>query len=100
MRDLNDSETPIASSSPYNLGIENNIPLMAALGAFTVAQILKVFTYRLAERKWDFRRLVGSGGMPSSHASLVRGVGLGWDGNGDDTVGTIFLVSLSLLCSF
>lgn len=39
---------------------------------FVIAQVAKVFTHYYTERKWDLSRLVGSGGMPSSHTALVR----------------------------
>ena len=47
-------------------------PCIAAVLAFVVAQVLKVFTYWYSERRWDFTRLIGSGGMPSSHTGCVR----------------------------
>lgn len=42
----------------------------AALGWF-VAQFLKVVFVLLKEKKFDIRRFVGSGGMPSSHSAFV-----------------------------
>jgi Divergent PAP2 family len=45
---------------------------VAAFIAFAIAQITKCFTYYYTENKWDFTRIVGSGGMPSSHTSMVR----------------------------
>lgn len=39
--------------------------------AFVIAQTLKLFTYWYSERRWDFTRLIGSGGMPSSHTGCV-----------------------------
>lgn len=36
-----------------------------------VAQLIKVITVIIKDKKLDFRRFVGSGGMPSSHASFV-----------------------------
>lgn len=33
-------------------------------------QVMKVFTYYVVVRKWDFRMVMGSGGMPSSHSAL------------------------------
>ncbi len=48
-----------------------NKPLVAALAAWALAQTLKVFFVLLFDKKLDFRRFVGSGGMPSSHASFV-----------------------------
>ncbi|MCD6321539.1 MAG: divergent PAP2 family protein [Clostridiales bacterium] len=39
--------------------------------AWSTAQALKFFFDFVSSRKIDFRRLVGSGGMPSSHSALV-----------------------------
>lgn len=47
-------------------------PFLAAFLAFFVAQILKVFTFWYSEQRWDYTRLAGSGGMPSSHTACVR----------------------------
>lgn len=41
---------------------------------FLAAQGAKVFTHYYVQREWDFTRLVGSGGMPSSHTALVMGL--------------------------
>ena len=41
--------------------------LNISLFSLFLAQFIKIFT----EQPFDFRRLVGSGGMPSSHASFV-----------------------------
>lgn len=48
--------------------------LVAAMLAFTIAQICKVFTHYHTTGKVDWGRLVGSGGMPSSHTALVVGL--------------------------
>lgn len=48
-----------------------NSTLWAAVLAWFVAQLLKVIHVLLTEKKFDFRRFVGSGGMPSSHSSFV-----------------------------
>ena len=48
--------------------LENPVVWTAVLG-WVVAQALKIiFTW---DKKFDFTRIVGSGGMPSSHASFV-----------------------------
>ena len=49
----------------------SNHAFLAALFAWMVAQILKVFTKFLFQKKWDFKRLAGSGGLPSSHSAFV-----------------------------
>lgn len=46
-------------------------PFVAAFIAFAIAQITKLFTFYYTENRWDFTRVVGSGGMPSSHTSMV-----------------------------
>ncbi|CAK0787965.1 hypothetical protein CVIRNUC_011187 [Coccomyxa viridis] len=55
-------------------GLIHNGPCVAAVLAFVIAQTLKLFTYWYSERRWDFTRLIGSGGMPSSHTGCVVGL--------------------------
>lgn len=40
-----------------------------------IAQTIKVLLGVLREKRFNFRWFVGSGGMPSSHAALVTGLG-------------------------
>lgn len=53
--------------------------------AWFIAQTLKVVSVVLKERKLDFTRFVGSGGMPSSHSAFIMcltaviGKNNGWD---------------------
>ena len=51
--------------------LTGNHIINVALIAFLFAQILKVIIVLVIYRKLDFRRLVGSGGMPSSHSATV-----------------------------
>lgn len=66
-------------------GILANPVLWASTIAWAIAQMLKVFTSLYYDKRLDWSKLVGTGGMPSSHsafvASLAVGVGLreGWD---------------------
>lgn len=53
------------------LGLFSNHVLFAGLLGWFVAQTLKIPIYRHIEKKWDFGRFFGSGGMPSSHSSMV-----------------------------
>ncbi|CAA6665367.1 unnamed protein product [Spirodela intermedia] len=46
--------------------LPTNLPLLSAFLAFAVAQFLK---YK--EKRWDSKRLIASGGMPSSHSATV-----------------------------
>lgn len=49
---------------------ENSV-LFTALIGFFVAQLLKVIFVFIWNKKLDFNRLIGSGGMPSSHSAFV-----------------------------
>ncbi|MBQ7092146.1 MAG: divergent PAP2 family protein [Clostridia bacterium] len=48
-----------------------NRVLMSAATGWAAAQILKTIIHALLEDEWKLERLVGSGGMPSSHAATV-----------------------------
>ncbi len=45
--------------------------LFTTVLSWFVAQVLKVILVFIKNKKMDFRRLIGSGGMPSSHAAFV-----------------------------
>lgn len=51
--------------------IIHNKVLMAAVISWTVAQFFKVMLSLVKTQRFDFERLVGSGGMPSSHSAFV-----------------------------
>ncbi len=51
--------------------IFSNHAIICAMIGWFVAQTLKIPFHYWVERKWDFRRFVGSGGMPSSHSAMV-----------------------------
>ncbi|PKA61485.1 hypothetical protein AXF42_Ash014402 [Apostasia shenzhenica] len=61
-----------SSPLPYSA----NVPLISAFLAFSVAQLLKLFTTWFKEKKWDSRRLLSSGGMPSSHSATVTALAM------------------------
>ncbi len=44
---------------------------MAGIAAWVIAQILKVIITTIYEKKIDFSRMYGAGGMPSAHSALV-----------------------------
>jgi len=49
-------------------------PLCAGLLSMFLAQILKIFFKYLKDGTINFRRVLGSGGMPSSHSAMVMGL--------------------------
>ncbi|BCJ86515.1 divergent PAP2 family protein [Effusibacillus dendaii] len=48
-----------------------NYPLVAALLATFLAQAVKVPIYFLTDKKWNWRLIFNTGGMPSSHSASV-----------------------------
>lgn len=53
----------------------SNSVLITALLGWLVAQVLKIVL--IWDKKLDFKRIVASGGMPSSHASFVMALAMG-----------------------
>lgn len=51
--------------------ILQNTPLWAALLAWALAQGLKIILTLITEKRFDASRIVGTGGMPSSHSSFT-----------------------------
>ncbi len=66
-------------------GVSNNHVLFVAFVAWTVSQVLKVVFNIMKYGRFDLTRLIGSGGMPSSHTAVVIAVAvsvgkeMGWD---------------------
>ena len=50
--------------------LKNHVLITAALGWF-IAQVLKVLLALIQNKRIDWSRFIGSGGMPSSHTSFV-----------------------------
>ncbi len=48
-----------------------NQTLWTTILSWFIAQLLKVILVLMTEKKFDFHRFIGSGGMPSSHSSFV-----------------------------
>ena len=53
------------------LEILNNRAIVAAITAWAIAQGLKVLLTLAISRRFDSSRVLGSGGMPSSHSAMV-----------------------------
>ena len=51
--------------------IINNYALICALLGWLIASVAKIIIILVRERRLDFRRIYGSGGMPSSHSATV-----------------------------
>jgi len=59
------------------LAVFQNKALMAGLIAWLLAQIIKLPLDYLYSRKWNWALLLTTGGMPSSHSSLLTATSLG-----------------------
>nr|WP_307990387.1 divergent PAP2 family protein [uncultured Niameybacter sp.] len=55
----------------------NNSLLMVALLSWFIAQVLKVIITLVNEHRLDFKKLVSSGGMPSSHSAISTSLAIG-----------------------
>ena len=51
--------------------ITHNVPLLAAMISWAIAQGSKIILTLIIEKRFDATRIVGTGGMPSSHSALV-----------------------------
>ena len=52
----------------------HNCILMSAVSSWFVAQILKTILHTALTRNFNAERLIGTGGMPSSHSATVTGL--------------------------
>lgn len=79
----------------------SNKILVTTLSAWVIAQIMKVCIGVFRQKKFDFRWLIGTGGMPSSHASgavcLSASIGLKY---GFDSVLFALAASFALVVMF
>ncbi len=58
----------------YLFEIFHNPILMSAVSAWFVAQIMKAILHTVLTRNFNAERLIGTGGMPSSHSATVTGL--------------------------
>ena len=56
--------------------VQYNPILFAALSAWAIAQISKVFIEYFALRRWNWALVFEAGGMPSSHSAMVSATAL------------------------
>ncbi|XP_059661101.1 uncharacterized protein LOC132307386 isoform X2 [Cornus florida] len=85
-----------SSPSPASL-LPANVPLLSAFLAFFIAQFLKLFTTWYKEKRWDSKRMIDSGGMPSSHSATVTALAVAI-GLHEGTGGPTFAIAIVLAC--
>ncbi|CAI9088379.1 OLC1v1022688C1 [Oldenlandia corymbosa var. corymbosa] len=75
----------------------SNFPLVAAFLACFLAQFLKIFTHWFKEKRWESRKMLSSGGMPSSHSALVTALAAAI-GLQEGLGGSAFAIAVILAC--
>ncbi|KAK6918836.1 Protein of unknown function DUF212 [Dillenia turbinata] len=74
-----------------------NLPLLSAFLACSLAQFLKLFTTWYKEKRWDSKRMLDSGGMPSSHSATVIALTVAI-GLQEGTGGPAFAIAFVMAC--
>ncbi|MBI3912094.1 MAG: divergent PAP2 family protein [Armatimonadetes bacterium] len=57
--------------------VTHNQPLVSAFAAWASAQVIKVILFSVLERRFSWRKLMQTGGLPSAHSAFVVGLALG-----------------------
>ena len=55
----------------------SNRPLISAVAAWAIAQTAKMVLFSVLERRFYWRRLIDTGGLPSAHSAFVTGLATG-----------------------
>ena len=58
------------------LGIFTNRFFIVSVSSWFVAQFLKTVLFAIENKKWDWTRLFGDGGMPSGHSATVTSLAM------------------------
>ncbi|XP_061356490.1 uncharacterized protein LOC133300926 isoform X1 [Gastrolobium bilobum] len=86
-----------STRSTSSFYLPSNTPLLSAFLAFALAQFLKIFTTWYKERRWDSKRMLDSGGMPSSHSATVSALAVAI-GLHEGTGSSAFAIAVVLSC--
>ncbi|KAL6975257.1 hypothetical protein U1Q18_052703 [Sarracenia purpurea var. burkii] len=92
-----DASSTLRSYSSEPAVVPWNLPILSAILACALAQFLKPFTTWFKDKRWDSRRMVSSGGMPSSHSATVTALAAAI-GLQEGTGGSAFAIAVVLAC--
>ncbi|KAG2316052.1 hypothetical protein Bca4012_066896 [Brassica carinata] len=92
-----DAGRALYGSPPSHNLFPHNLPIFSAFLALALAQFLKVFTNWYKEKRWDSKRMLSSGGMPSSHSATVTALALSI-GLEEGAAAPAFAIALVLAC--
>jgi acid phosphatase family membrane protein YuiD len=62
---------------PFLSDLFANVPLKSAIAAWAIAQTMKMVLFSILERRFYWRRLIDTGGLPSAHSAFVCGLATG-----------------------
>ncbi len=82
------------------IGFLSNPVVQCGFMGWLTAQILKVVINAGIHKTWDFKRLVGDGGMPSAHSATVTAVALAVgmeDGFNTPLFGAVFFFAVIVM---
>ncbi|KAF8409601.1 hypothetical protein HHK36_005679 [Tetracentron sinense] len=89
---------PVNGASSFASPIEPpSLICFPLLCSRSVSQALHHLVCRFKEKRWDSRRMLGSGGMPSSHSSTVTALAVAI-GLQEGTGGSAFALAVVLAC--
>ena len=60
----------------FLLGIFRNPFFIVSVSSWFVAQLVKTVLFAIENKKWDWTRLFGDGGMPSGHSATVTSLAM------------------------
>ncbi|KAF5175843.1 Acid phosphatase/vanadium-dependent haloperoxidase-related protein [Thalictrum thalictroides] len=86
-----------STSSTSSSSVLTNYALISSLLAFLLAQSAKFVISGYKDKRWDVKRLLGSGGMPSSHSATVTALAAA-TGFHDGFAGSLFAATMVLAC--
>nr|GMD18114.1 Acid phosphatase/vanadium-dependent haloperoxidase-related protein [Ipomoea batatas] len=69
-------ESKLAATAAFFIPLYSNFPLISAIAACIVGQLIKLFIFWYKESQWSFKKLYGTGGMPSSHSAIATALAL------------------------
>ncbi|XP_019448927.1 PREDICTED: uncharacterized protein LOC109351767 [Lupinus angustifolius] len=97
MVDVTANMRPTPSSSSSSSSLPFNAPLLSAFLSLAIAQFLKIFTTWYKEKRWDSKKMLDSGGMPSSHSATVTALAMAI-GLEEGTGSPAFAIAVVLSC--
>ncbi len=82
------------------IGVFTNRAIVVPMIAWTTAQVLKTLINFIVNRRFDWRRMFGDGGMPSAHSATVSSLAVvlgDWCGYNSPTFGLAIMFAIVVM---